>query len=263
MGKSGFGQIWARRTRRLVMAVLGAGLAMVPTSCFPQPAASPIITASSFSPSSVVAGSAFSLSVNAASPSGRISAMVLVSVRTPSGGALPWGPGCPQGNGGSGPLGPERSATWTCTIPADAPSGAWHAQVRVFDEGYGITEADFPFEVTGGSSDTEGPEVSVSIPDTVARGTSFDVTVLATDEHGPAAFSGEPTITLMLDPALGVDRIQCAPGAWTEIDAATWEFAATCTVGVGQPVGEYGVPGWTFFDRFGQITSVSIATTVV
>jgi len=64
-----------------------------------------------------------------------------------------------------------------------------------------------------------------------------------------------------LDPALGVDRIPCAPGAWTEVDAATWDFAATCAVGVGPPVGEYGVPGWTLFDRFGQITRVSIATT--
>jgi hypothetical protein len=262
MGTNPAGRTILRRGGRAVIGAVGAALiALVSTACWPQIPPGPAFTDVTMTPSAVIAGSTFTLSVTAKTSNGNVGSISMV-VRTPTGGYLPWTPGCTQGHAAIGASAPERSASWQCTIPEGAPNGSWHIELRAFDEGYGVTEVEVPFEVTGGSDDLQGPQGVLTIPTTASRGTSFSFTLRASDEHPVAEFFQFDVVTLQQNPSLGSDRFECA-GSWTPIDATTSDYHGTCTVPAGQSPGDYHTYGLRLYDAFGQSSPVDIATTVV
>lgn len=257
-GRSGW-----RTVQRSLAMLIGIGVLLAATACWPQAATPPAVVEASISPSPVVAGSTFTLTLTATSTSEwDIGDIALMAVRNPSGGYLPGTASCLQGWAPYSPPAQEKTVAWTCTIPEGAPNGTWLAQTRVYVEGLANRDLDVPFEVTGGSNDTEGPQAGFTIPPTVSRGTSFSFTVRASDEHPSDFFHRNDVVVFDQNAPVVPDRFICT-GAWTPVDATTSDFTSTCEVPAGQSPGEYHTYGLHLYDAFGQESMLDITTTVV
>lgn len=249
------------RTRRSLAAFVGAGAMLLATGCWVQPTPGPVVSEASVSPNPVVAGSTFRFTLSATNVTYRIFAVGL-TLTGPSGYELWSNGGCERATPpGFSSL--EVEVDVACTIPEGAPNGTWTITARIINEAYSWIEEIVPFEVIDGSNDVDPPQVSLTIPPTAARGSSFDVTIRAVDEHGPVRIPVEPLFLRIEAAAGGYDQITCRPSSWTQVDATTFEYPTTCDVAADQRLGRYDTSGWRVYDRFDQSSRLELSIDVV
>ena len=177
--------------RRLMLVVVvavtfsTASACITPSGYRPIP---PILQSAEMSTTQVSAGSTFT--VHVAATDDQAVANVGLRFRTP--GMEPWetlNVPCDKSQFDSQQ---EISVDFPCTMPPIAANGDWILTVLVTDAvGLGpegscsCDSADIHFTVTGGTADTQGPQVEAftTSPAPVTVGEPFDLTISLSDEH--------------------------------------------------------------------------------
>jgi len=252
-----------------VMAMFGLGLA---TACQPplppvlQPAPE-ILSATMVTPSPVTAGEELAVRLVVSHPIGV--STIRLSARPPS---------------GAGPVELLGDDCWSsrmvevesepgvpveiiasCTIPSLAQDGAWTLTAVVSPTGYYASAiVRLPFEVVGGTADSEPPAVSVStVPTVVSPGSAVTVVVRGEDDHITSQVGW--SFSFLQAPAGGArDTFRCDDVTTTRVSTTVVEWTFVCTTRTDQQPGRYAgeFNVWDLYDqRSIGLIEVTVATT--
>lgn len=226
--------------KRLAMVALLA-VVLVAVGCGtppPQYWKPPVVQSLVVSTNTIVAGSAFSVTVTATDDHAVDRVGFLFYDATNNGPmhvscvVAPWTPAL------------VVTVEATCTMPSVAANGAWTLRVEATDAEFsgggegacGCGAKQTALTVTGGTEDREAPVVDsiVFAPQTVTVGTAFSVGFRVTDEH-PGDWN-EP-LWLAYVPDSG-DAVTCVQTSHTALSATqhTWTFDCPAPTSVDDPL---------------------------
>lgn len=139
--------------------------------------------------------------------------------------------------------GPVVSVVIDCTLPF-APNGDWEAEVIAQDwgamaPGARVTRARIPFQVTGGSDDTERPRFeSVAFVAPPVTGSWFDVTLRVSDNEALEPVQRMPTMVYWGTHMNAYSR-ECFHPKLTRISATVQEWTFSCQANTDGRWGTY------------------------
>lgn len=256
--------------KRVALMVVVLGTVLGAAACdgpyIPAGWKPPVVTSVAVSPTPVVAGAPFDVTVSATDDKVVKSiSIVLLGVHperwntmsVPCQGAAPFVPG------------PAVTKVFNCLMPAVAPNGTWTMGVTVCDgevqcQSYGGLGgggyATHTFEVTGGTDDDDAPVVESAVydPDPVVAGSPFTLTIRFSDEH---LVANEPQVIGTFSGMFkGGKTKYCYESARTQVSPTEVEFVLDCQA--APEAGQYRVNVATR-DQIGNFTLYEPAIDIV
>lgn len=203
----------------------------------------PTISSSSVSPTTVVAGQPITGTVTASHPNG-INTIAL-QVFGPDGETLRHSDPTQCSSDQSFMAVPQTApgvaseVTANRAMPAFASNGFWTMTITVSaGRGGGAASVTVPFEVIGGTDDTEPPVITTLTgpPPTIAPGASFDLAFQIDDTN--LAIDQTPS-TFWFGALHTDDLFICVSDTPTQVSPTEADITVTCTVGATEPPATY------------------------